>query len=76
MRGSLRKRSEEVASWRHTNFTKRINSNEGTALGPFLYFVSLFTKDDDVLSAGFATTAERDAFKNEVSEAIARANNW
>lgn len=37
-RGTFKKRYEEEASWPLAGFTERLNSSEGTALGPFLYF--------------------------------------
>src|SRR5437879_28190 len=52
-RGVLRKRYEEAASWGLGDFTPRMNSNQGAALGPFLYLLTLFTQGGETVSAGF-----------------------
>jgi len=51
MRGMLKKRFEEAASWFLPEFTPRINSSEGSALGPFLYVLTLFTDAGETVSA-------------------------
>lgn len=75
-RGAFKKRSEEVASWPLRTFTERINSSEGTALGPFLYFLTLFAEDGETISAAFRTEGERDDFKQAVAHVVASANGW
>lgn len=57
-------------------FTERVNSNEGTALGPFVHFLTLFAQDGETVSAAFRTGRERDDFKQLVAQAIAAANGW
>ena len=75
-RGALRKRYSEDASWPLNTFTKRINSNEGTALGPFLYLLTLFTQSGETVSSAFRSEDQRDQFKLMAGEAVGRANGW
>lgn len=67
--GVLQKRYEEAASWQLSVFTSRLNSNEGAALGPFLYLLTLFTDRGETVSAGFRSAAARDRFKRAVTDA-------
>lgn len=73
-RGTIRKRYTEDASWPLSVFTKRINSNEGTALGPFMYFLTLFTEGGETVSSAFRTEQQRDDFKYVAAQALGRAN--
>lgn len=75
-RGALRRRYTEDASWPLSFFTPRINSNEGTALGPFMYFLTLFTQSGETVSSAFRAEQERDRFKYLAGEAIGEANGW
>jgi hypothetical protein len=67
-RGVMKKRYEEMASWPLTDFTSRMNSNEGSALGSYLYFLTLFTNTDEKVSAGFDSSAQRDDFMEKVQQ--------
>jgi hypothetical protein len=69
-RGMLKKRLTIEASWPLQGFTTRINSNEGTALGPFLHFLTLFTTGEETVSTAFRQSADRDAFKELVVKAL------
>ena len=51
----------------------RLNSSEGSALGPFMYFVTLFTHDDESVSAAFKSPDDREAYKALVVGALAPA---
>lgn len=75
-RGLVRRHLEEAASWTLIEFTDRLNRNEGTALGPHLFFVTLFTKSDETVSAAFRNERERDEFAQLVGLAIGHANGW
>lgn len=75
-RGTLRKRYSEDASWPLSTFTERINSNAGTALGPFMYFLTLFTQGGETVSSAFRSEVQREQFKHMAGEAIGRANGW
>lgn len=75
-RGVIRKHLEQAASWDLTEFIDRLNRNEGTALGPHLFFVTLFTKSDETVSAAFRSENERDEFAQLVGLAIGHANGW
>jgi hypothetical protein len=75
-RGALRKRYSEDASWPLSTFTERINSNEGTALGPFMYFLTLFTQGGETISSAFRSGDQREQFKFMAGEAVGRANGW
>jgi hypothetical protein len=66
----MTKRLSEEASWPLTRFTERLNSNQGTALGPFLYFVSLFVDDEETVSTGFRSAQDREEFKSMVAAAL------
>lgn len=72
-RGMMKKRAEEDASWPLGAFTERLNTSEGTALGPFMYFITLFTHDGETVSAAFKSTRDRDAYKALVLEAFGSA---
>ena len=72
-RGVMAKRLNEEASWPLTIFTERLNSNEGKALGPFLYFVSLFTDNDETISTGFRSRQDREEFKQMIVTALGPA---
>ena len=50
-----------------------MNSNEGSALGPFLYLLTLFTNGGETVSAGFKTAGQRDDFKEMVNQAFEKA---
>ena len=52
-RGMMKKRYEEAASWPLSDFTSRLNSSEGSALGPFLYLLTIFTHSEEMVAAGF-----------------------
>jgi hypothetical protein len=69
-RGMMTKRLSEEASWPLTRFTERLNSNEGKALGPFLFFVSLFVDDEETVSTGFRSRQDREEFKKVVVSAL------
>lgn len=75
-RGTFKKRLEVEASWPLTGFTERINSSEGTALGAFHYLLTLFTPDEETVSAAFRSERERDAFKMTAGRSVAVANGW
>lgn len=75
-KGLFKKRLDMVADWPLDGFTSRINLNEGTALGPYTYNVTLFTADDETVTAGFRAGPQRDAFHEDVSEVIIAANGW
>lgn len=70
-KGMMKKRMEENVSWPLTSLTSRLNLNEGTALGPFMHFVTLFAKDGETVSAAFRSPGDRDSFKDLVVEALA-----
>ncbi len=70
-RGMLKKRFEEDASWSLQSFSGRVNSNEGTALGPFMHFLTLFTLDEETVSAAFKSAGDRETYKGIVARAIA-----
>jgi hypothetical protein len=76
VRGTFKKRSEEVVSWPYQSFTSRVNSSEGEALGPFLHFLTLFAEDGETVSAAFRTEQDRDHFKATVVPILAHANGW
>jgi len=69
-RGIREKRLNEEMSWPLAIFTDFINFNEGTALGPFLYFVTLFTVDNETVSTAFKNRRDREAFKDMVDAAF------
>lgn len=69
-KGMMKKRLDEEASWPLAAFTERINSNEGRALGPFLYVLTLFTKEDETVSTGFRSSRDREAFKEMIVAAL------
>lgn len=69
-RGMMKKRFEEIVSWPLSDFTPRLNSSEGSALGPFLYVLTLFTNSDETVSAGFRTAKQRDEFTEMVNRAF------
>ena len=69
-RGIMKKRLDEEVSWPLSIFTDFINFNEGTALGPFLYFVTLFTVDNETVSTAFKSPRDREAFKDIVDAAF------
>lgn len=75
-RGMLKKRTELVATWPHQRFTERINTSEGTALGPYLHLLTLFTTDDETVSAGFRSSGECENFKMAAANAVGSANGW
>lgn len=62
-KGMLKKRFTEDASWPLGGFTPRLNTNEGTALGPFMYFLTLFAQDGETVSAAFNSDGDRDAYR-------------
>src|SRR4051812_27663817 len=43
-RGAMKKRVELESSWPLAGLAGRVNSNEDTTLGPFMYFLTLFTQ--------------------------------
>jgi hypothetical protein len=69
-RGLMKKRFEEDVSWPLTSFTERLNSSEGAALGPFMYFLSLFARNGETVSVAFKSTRERDEYKQHVMNAL------
>jgi hypothetical protein len=69
-KGMMKKRFDEEVSWPLNSFTERINSNQGTALGPFLYCVSLFTKDDETVTTCFKRPDDREEFKRMAVTAL------
>jgi hypothetical protein len=72
--GVFKKRVEPAASWPLAQFTDRVNRSEGTALGPFMYFVTFFTPgEEETVSAAFRSPAARDDFALTASRAIAVA---
>lgn len=73
-RGMVKKRYEEAVSWTLNDFTARLNSNEGAALGPFLYFLTMFTDAEETVAAGFRSASERDDFKELVNQAFENAS--
>lgn len=75
-RGMFKARYHVEANWPLAEFTERINSNEGTALGPFMYFLTLFTERGETVSSAFSSEQRRDEFKFAAAEAIATANGW
>jgi hypothetical protein len=70
-KGMIKKRLEQQVSWPLAGFTSRINTSEGTALGPFMYFTTLFAQDGETVSAAFKDRAERDSYESLVSNALA-----
>jgi hypothetical protein len=70
-KGMMKKRVEQNVAWSLSSFTSRVNTSEGTALGPFMYFVTLFTSDGETVSAAFKNSRDRDAYKGLVVEALA-----
>lgn len=66
----MKKRIDEDVSWPLDSFTARLNTSEGSALGPFMYFVTLFTHDGETVSAAFKSANDRDSYKELVSEAL------
>jgi hypothetical protein len=75
-RGTFRKRFQLEAEWALTSFLDRINTSQGTALGPFMYFVTLFTHDDETVSSAFKFARQRDDFRLSCAGAVAAANGW
>jgi hypothetical protein len=75
-RGTFRKRFQLEPEWPLTAFGDRINASEGTALGPFMYFVTLFTHDDETVSSAFKSARQRDDFRLSSAGAVAAANGW
>lgn len=75
-RGMLKKRTELVAAWPHQRFTERINTSEGSALGPYLHLLTLFTTDEATVSAGFRSSSECERFKMAAANAVGAANGW
>lgn len=69
-RGTFKKRLQEDAAWPLDDFTERLNSSEGTALGPFLYVLTLFTVGGETVSAGFRTDNDREQYKSYVVAAL------
>jgi hypothetical protein len=69
-RGAFKKRLKEDSAWSLDDFTERLNSNEGTALGPFLYVLTLFTVSGETVSAGFRSDQDREQYKSYVVEAL------
>ena len=76
LEGSFLKRFELEAEWPLTAFIDRTNASEGTALGPFMYFVTLFTHDDEAVSSAFKFARQRDDFRLSSAGAVAAANGW
>jgi len=74
-RGALKKRVVVDASWPLAEFPGRVNSNEGTALGPYLYVLTLFTDRDESVSAGFKREKDRESFKALVVAAFDPGNS-
>jgi hypothetical protein len=72
-RGAFRKRAVIDVSWPLTTFTTRVNSNEGTALGPFMHFLTLFTRDEETVSVAFKSAEARDHYKTIAASALAQA---
>jgi hypothetical protein len=70
-RGAFKKRLQEDSAWALDEFTERLNSSEGTALGPFLYVLTLFTFDGEMVSAGFRADHDREQYKSYVVTALA-----
>ena len=52
------------ASWRWADMQPRTNSNQGTALGPMMYFVTLFADDGETMSFGFRNVSQREELKS------------
>jgi len=75
-RGMLKKRAELAAAWPYQRFTERINTSEGSALGPYLHLLTLFTTDDETVSAGFRNSGECESFKMTAAQAVGTANGW
>lgn len=73
IRGTFTKRAASIASFRWREMTPRINRNEGTAFGPFLYCLALFPKAEEYLMAGFKTERQREDFAECVEVAIETA---
>lgn len=69
-RGMMKKRLDEVASWPLTSFTERINTSQGSALGSFMYVLTLFPQDGETVSAGFKSSRDCEAFRQEVINAL------
>ena len=69
-RGMMKKKLDEVASWPLSSFTERLNSSEGSALGSFMYVITLFAADGETVSTGFKSSREAEAFKHEVVNAL------
>lgn len=65
-RGMMKKKVELDASWPLGDFTSRLNFSEGTALGPFMHFLTLFTQSGETVSAAFMTEREREEYKEQV----------
>ena len=53
------------------DFTGRANSNGGTLLGPYLYFLTLSTRNEEAVSAAFRQGDYRDRIRHIVASAIA-----
>ena len=69
-RGLMKQRLDHVASWPLTDFTERLNSSEGTALGSFMHVVTLFTHGGETVSTGFRSREASEAFKTYVANAL------
>lgn len=72
-RGVMKKRFDKEASWPMSGFRDRMNTNEGTALGPFMYFLTLFTQDDETVSAAFKQPRDREEYRDYVVPAVGAA---
>ena len=71
--GIMKKRYEIAASWPLTEFSSRINTSSGTALGSFQHFLSLFTNDGSTVAAGFKTSRQCEDFKEMVQQSFENA---
>jgi hypothetical protein len=69
-RGMMKKRFEEADSWELSDFTSRLNSSEGPIQGDHWCLLTMFTKDEETVSAGFKTIQRRDDFKEMVNQAF------
>lgn len=69
-KGMFKKRTAEDASWSHADLTSRMNLSEGSALGPFMYLLTLFTHDGETVTAGFKDERDREAYKALVQQAL------
>jgi hypothetical protein len=70
-KGVFSKRLKEESSWHLDEFIDRMNSSEGSALGSFMYVMTLFTSDEGMVAFGFKRVDDRERYKSLLIAAFA-----